>query len=243
MKESRVPVRHLPPWLRSARYGVPCRASRAPPFPLGIGAFVALTRDSARKVEGSVRYAARNAREKLLRLENPTRDPTCSTGRSEVASNSLARSRRADLSRSMGVRPKAFAKREANAERLIPAMEASCSRDSGSEKRRRMACIARDNPGSARAAIHGSGGVPLSILRRSVKIKHCFRSASISGRVPNWGRADSARSTMKCSRKPWEPSKCSTSTSARSAKRPGTPIPSKRTSPHAVTTPHAPSPA
>ena len=154
-------------------------------FLSGLGAFVPLTRDLARKVEGSVLYAVRNAREKLLRLENPTRDATCSTGRSEVASNSLARPRRADLSSSMGVRPNAFAKRKANVERLIPAMEASCSRDSGSEKRRRIACIARDSAGSARAAIHGSRGVRCFILRLSVKIKHCFSKASMSGRVPN----------------------------------------------------------
>lgn len=84
-----------------------------------------LVRNSARKAEGSIRNAVRNALEKLLRLEKPTRKATCSTGKSEVASNSFALPRRTDRSSSMGVRPKDFANREAKAERRIPAMEAS----------------------------------------------------------------------------------------------------------------------
>lgn len=68
----------------------------------GYGAHPGLTRDSARKVDGSIRYAARKAWEKLLRLEKPTRDATSWTGKSEVASNSRARQRRTDRSNSMG---------------------------------------------------------------------------------------------------------------------------------------------
>jgi IS4 transposase len=86
---------------------------------------------------------------------------------SVVASSSRARRRRADLSRFIGVCPNAWAKRAAKAERLMPAMDASIWTVNRSEGRSRIACRARASPGSVKAVIHGTGGVPRSIFRRN----------------------------------------------------------------------------
>lgn len=159
-----------------------------------------------------------------------------------MISSSLARRSRTSLTRLIGDWPKAFLNAAANADRLIPAINARLSTVNAEAGCSKIASNTPLNRVSAMAANQGNGEGSCAIFRRNASIRDCLSNASTKTRDPTPGWADSASSVTNWFCSPLVPSKHTTSGSHSPVKGIVPPASPMRISPHAVARPCSPLP-